>query len=85
MGGVRGFHMHQVLSHLHKSVCHLTMYSYDLLSTQSLKSCRGWMRNSSHSVMTTWVECNHPWGRTKSEEIIGEDVNLSRKKSNFGR
>jgi hypothetical protein len=26
------------------------------------------VRKSTHSVMTTWVECNHPWGRVRVKQ-----------------
>jgi hypothetical protein len=41
------------------------------------------VRKSSHLVMTAWVECNHPWGKNKSQESMGEEDFGVGKRVNF--
>jgi hypothetical protein len=31
------------------------------------------VRKLYHSVMTSWIEYNHPWGKGKSQASIGDE------------
>jgi hypothetical protein len=33
--------------------------------------------------MESWLECNYPWWESKSQESMGEELNLSRKEGSF--